>query len=78
MIGNMAGIAILIMLHTGKNCQNHQTSKEETKMTVYFEDSFIEQLKEDLNTHLDEGFRDGANYVLDLMENNKIYYDPCA
>ena len=47
-------------------------------MTVYFEDSFIEQLKEDLKTHLDEGFRDGANYVLDLIEKNKIYYDPCA
>ena len=45
-------------------------------MIVYLEDNLIKQIKEDLKTHLDEGFRDGANYVLDLMEKNKVYYDP--
>lgn len=49
---------------------------EEIKMIVYLEDSLVNNLKEDLKTHLDEGFRDGANYILDLIEKNKVYYDP--
>ena len=64
------------MSRIGKKYHHYLISKEETKMIVYLEDNLIKQIKEDLKTHLDEGFRDGANYVLDLMEKNKIYYDP--